>query len=48
MRRQALPGYQLTIEQALGRERLMFAALPADPFDIAMRRVGLRPVDMSS
>lgn len=48
VRRQALPGYQLTIEHALGRERLMFAALPADPFEIAMRRVGLRPVDMSS
>lgn len=48
VRRQALPGYQLTIEHALGRERLMFAALPVDPFEIAMRRAGIRPVDMSS
>lgn len=48
VRRQALPGYHLTIEYALGRERLMFAALPVDPFDVAMRRAGIRPVDMSS
>jgi plasmid replication initiation protein len=47
VRRQALPGYQLTIEHALGRERLSFVAIPADPFDAAMRRVGLQPVDMS-
>lgn len=52
VRRQALPGYLLTIEHALGRDRLNFVAIPADPFDVAMRRVGLRladlcPVDMS-
>ena len=47
VRRQALPGYQLTIEHALGRERLSFVSIPADPFDAAIRRVGLRPVDMS-
>ncbi|MEQ1541191.1 MAG: replication initiator protein A [Novosphingobium sp.] len=46
VRRQALPGYQLTIEHALGRERLSFVAAPVDPFDAAMRRVGLQPVDM--
>jgi plasmid replication initiation protein len=45
-RRQALPGYRLTIEHALGRERLTFVASPVDPFDAAMRRVGLSPVDM--
>lgn len=52
VRRQALPGYALTIEHALGRERLNFVAIPLDPFDAAMRRVGIRPavcdpVDMS-
>ncbi len=47
VRRQALPGYQLTIEHALGRERLNFVAVPVDPFDVAMRRVGLRPADLS-
>ncbi len=47
VRRQALPGYTLTLEHALGRERLNFVAMPIDPFDAAMRRVGLSPVDMS-
>lgn len=52
VRRQALPGYRLTIEHALGRERLNFVAIRPDPFDAAMRRPGLRstsyhPVDMS-
>ncbi len=47
VRRQALPGYALTIKHALGRERLSFVAIPVDPFDVAMRRVGLQPVDMS-
>jgi plasmid replication initiation protein len=47
VRRQALPGYRLAVEHALGRERLSFVAIPADPFEIAMRRVGLRTVDMS-
>ncbi|MCC6480128.1 MAG: replication initiator protein A [Sphingomonadaceae bacterium] len=46
-RRQALPGYQLTVEQARGRERLNFVSIPIDPFDAAMRRVGFSPVDMS-
>jgi plasmid replication initiation protein len=45
VRRQALPGYRLTLSRELGRDRLNFAALPVDPFDRAMRRVGLSPVD---
>lgn len=44
-RRQPLPGYVLAVEHSLGRERLSFAPLPADPFDAAMRRVGLKPAD---
>jgi plasmid replication initiation protein len=47
VRRQALPGYALSLEHALGRERLNFVAIPLDQFDTAMRRVGLQPVDMS-
>lgn len=47
VRRQALPGYTLTLEHALGRERLNFVSIPLDSFDTAMRRVGLSPVDMS-
>ncbi|MVZ98121.1 RepA replication protein [Sphingorhabdus sp. IMCC26285] len=47
VRRQALPGYTLRIEYAHGRERLNFVAIPVDPFDEAMRRVGLRLVDKS-
>lgn len=47
VRRQALPGYRLTIEHALGRERLNFLAIPKDRSAVAMRRVGLRSVDMS-
>jgi plasmid replication initiation protein len=47
VRRQALPGYALSLEHALGRERLNFVSTPLDPFDAAMRRVGLQPVDMS-
>jgi plasmid replication initiation protein len=47
VRRQALPGYTLAIQHALGRERLNFVAIPADPFDVAMRRVGLRPTDLA-
>lgn len=46
VRRQALPGYTLTIERALGRERLNFVAVPEDRFAVAMRRVGLRSVDI--
>jgi len=45
VRRQPLPGYVLTIEYALGRERLNFVAVAPDPFDIAMRRAGLPLVD---
>jgi plasmid replication initiation protein len=45
VRRQALPGYRLTLETALGRERLSFVPIAPDPFDVAMRRVGLRAVD---
>ncbi len=47
VRRQPLPGYRLALEFALGRERLSFVAIPPDPFDVAMRRVGLKPVDKS-
>ncbi|MDP3907532.1 replication initiator protein A [Novosphingobium sp.] len=47
VRRQALPGYSLSLDHALGRERLNFVSIPLDPFDAAMRRVGLQPVDMS-
>jgi len=43
--RQSLPGYVLTLEHALGRDRLNFAPVPVDPFDAAMRRVGLKPVE---
>ena len=46
VRRQPLPGYRLTLEFALGRERLSFVPIPIDPFEAAMRRVGL-PVDKS-
>ncbi|MDQ2764359.1 MAG: replication initiator protein A [Pseudomonadota bacterium] len=45
VRRQPLPGYRLSLEFALGRERLAFAPLPCDPFDVAMRRVGNKAVD---
>jgi plasmid replication initiation protein len=45
VRRQALPGYRLTLETALGRERLSFVPIAPDPFDVAMRRVGLKTVD---
>lgn len=43
--RQPLPGYVLALEFALGRERLVFTPIPPDPFDVAMRRVGLKAVD---
>lgn len=43
--RQPLPGYVLTLEHALGRDRLNFTPIPVDPFDAAMRRVGLKPVE---
>lgn len=43
--RQSMPGYVLALEFALGRERLQFTPIPADPFDAAMRRIGLRAGD---
>ncbi len=43
VRRQPLPGYRLTLETELGRERLRFVPIPEDSFDVAMRRVGLAP-----
>lgn len=45
VRRQPLPGYAIAIEHALDRERLTFRPIPVDPFDAAMRRVGLKAVD---
>jgi len=45
VQRQPLPGYTLTLERSFGRYRLAFAPIPPDPFDIAMRRMGLQPVD---
>jgi plasmid replication initiation protein len=47
VRRQALPGYSLSLEHALGRERLNFVSISLDPFAAAMRRVGLQPVGKS-
>lgn len=43
--RQSLPGYVLTLEHTHGRDRLSFVPIPHDPFDVAMRRVGLQPVE---
>lgn len=45
VRRQPLPGYVLALEHALGRERLNFTPIPPDPFDVAIRRLGLKAVD---
>lgn len=45
VRRQSLPGYSLSLDRPLGRERLNFVAIPVDPFTAAMRRIGMRPVD---
>jgi plasmid replication initiation protein len=47
VRRQSLPGYVLTLDRPLGRERLNFVAIPIDPFTAAMRRIGMAPVDKS-
>lgn len=47
VRRQPLPGYRLAIEHSLGRERLQFAAVPANPIDEAMRRLGYASVEKS-
>ena len=46
--RQPLPGYVLALEHTLGRDRLNFTPVPVDPFDAAMRRVGLKPVENRS
>lgn len=48
VRRQPLPGYVLSIDRPLGRERLNFVPVPPDPFVVAMRRIGMRPVDKSA
>lgn len=45
VRRQSLPGYVLSLDHQLGRERLSFVAIPADRFATAMRRVGMTPVE---
>ena len=47
-RRQALPGYTLTLFAAHGRDWLRFVRLPEDRYATALRRVGLAPVDKSS
>lgn len=41
VQRQSLPGYSLRLENAFGRERLNFVAIPEDPFDKAARLFGL-------
>ncbi len=41
VQRQSLPGYRLSLERSLGRERLIFIPVPVDPLDAAMRRVGI-------
>lgn len=46
VKRQPLPGYVLKLEHSYGRERLNFVPIALDPFDAAMRRVGLKPVDI--
>ncbi|WP_341713550.1 replication initiator protein A [Erythrobacter sp.] len=45
VRRQPLPGYSLSLDRQLGRERLGFVALPFDPMAVAMRRIARGPVD---
>lgn len=45
VRRQSLPGYTLTLNHQLGRERLSFVPLPVDPFERARKRLGLPPVE---
>ena len=45
VRRQPLPGYRLALDHELGRERLNFTPLPVDPFEAAMRRIGMAPVE---
>lgn len=45
VRRQPLPGYRLALDHEFGRERLNFTPLPVDPFEAAMRRIGMAPVE---
>ena len=45
VQRQSLPGYLLSLEQALGRDRLTFVPVPVDPYLAVMRRVGFPHVD---
>ena len=45
VRRQALPGYELSLHRQHGRDWLSFVARPADRFEAAMRRIGMSPVD---
>jgi len=45
VQRQSLPGYRLTLDQAFGRERLIFVPVAPDLLDVAMRRLRLRPGD---
>lgn len=47
VQRQSLPGYTLSLDRPLGRERLSFVAIPIDTLTAAMRRIGMRPVDKS-
>lgn len=37
---QSLPGYRLSLDMIKGRETLSFVPIPADPIEIARRRVG--------
>jgi plasmid replication initiation protein len=43
--RQPLPGYTLSLETVVGRERLSFVAIPEDPLDFAFRRWSPKAVD---
>ena len=48
VRRQALPGYDLSLGRALGRDQLHFVARPSDPLVRAMRRLKRNPADLSA
>ena len=45
VRRQPLPGYRLSLDAFGNRQRLHFEPVPVDPFEAAMRRVGLKLED---
>ena len=47
VRRQALPGYRLTLDHYQGRERLTFVSRPLGAAPAARRRLGLTPVEKS-